>query len=115
MKPFNLEEALAGKPVITGEGVSVRKVVFLDDCLDMPLVVFIGRKAFNCSLSGECITPEKKKFNIFMAVEKKTVWVNVYHVKGTLGLGRIKHLTQEEALARITNKKNYVQTIEISN
>jgi hypothetical protein len=48
-----------------------------------------------------------------MSPEKKTVWVNVYNYRHTLALGRGRHLTEEAALAKITNRETYIKTMKI--
>ena len=68
---------------------------------------------YSCSLEGECTNSTGRVFSIYMAPEKKTVWVNVYNYKHTLALGRGRHLTEEQALARITNADTYIKTMKI--
>jgi hypothetical protein len=113
MIPFNLEEALNGKLVVTEEGKSVRKVVFIDECLARPIVALVDNQPYSCNLEGECTNSTGKLFKIYMSPEKKTVWVNVYNNGNTLALGRGRHLTEEAALARITKKDTYIKTMKI--
>jgi hypothetical protein len=113
MIPFNLEEALKGKEVITDKGLAVRKVVFIDECLTRPIVALVDNQPYSCNLQGECTNSTGKVFNIYMSPERKTVWVNVYNNGNTLALGRGRHLTEEAALARITKKETYIKTMKI--
>jgi hypothetical protein len=85
MKPFNLQEALAGKPVITRAGKTVTKLVAFDiPDGKYPLVASIyGRDSVEVyTLSGEFFTTYGKNrasdYDLFMASTKKTGWMNVY-------------------------------------
>lgn len=86
MRPFNLEEAKAGKPVCTRDGKDARII-----CFDMrnpiyQIVALIDDKAFYnteiislCTKSGtDAINGEDTRNDLFMKTEKKEGWVNVY-------------------------------------
>jgi hypothetical protein len=76
-KPFNLERALAGDPVVMMDG---RPVIFtrFDIC---------GRRALHGVVEGHLISWFKdgryyasgeSRYDLFMATKKRTVWVNLY-------------------------------------
>lgn len=80
MKPFNLEEALSGKPVITRKGLKVlglHNFGNLKDEIDFSLVAIVEKEGIIA------YTEEGKYFkydaeeekDLFMASEKKTMWM----------------------------------------
>lgn len=115
MKPFNLSDALAGKPVVTRNGRTVSKVVLVDETLQFPLVAVINGKMFAHDRQGQYFTTAETENDLFMASTKKSVWVNVYDEGGKLGVSKVKYDTQEECLRNITRKGKYIKTIEITN
>lgn len=114
MKPFNLSDALAGKPVVTRDGRTVSKVVLVDDTLEHCLVAVINGKMSAHDRQGQFTTTETER-DLFMASTKKSVWVNVYDEGGKLGVSKVKYDTEEECLKNITRKGKYIKTIEITN
>lgn len=115
MKPFNLSDALAGKPVVTRDGRTVSKVVLVDDTLEHCLVAVISGKMFAHNRQGQQYTTTESDKDLFMASTKKSVWVNVYDEGGKLGVSKVKYDTEEECLQNITRKGKYIKTIEITN
>ena len=94
MKPFNLEAALAGEPVVTRDGRDVTNLVYFPDA---------GGVYKIAGVLDECVetfTEEGFFFNyeaqsahdLFMKPKKRTVWVNLY-----LDGSYFKHETQELA------------------
>jgi hypothetical protein len=90
MKPFNLEEAKAGKPIQYRNG---RKVTFI---AHVP-TAWVGSRVVCLGPGGEIIlrpesgiynTLSEQKGNYFidlvMAPEKKTVWINLYKANVSL-------------------------------
>lgn len=79
-KKFNLEEALAGKPVVTREGKPVTQLVKFED-VDDPYRVLVGvvdRNILAWSSSGMYSYDSTDNSNdLFMAPEKK--WTNLYY------------------------------------
>ena len=83
-KPFNLEEALAGKPVVTREGEHVLKVVsFLGVETDSEYLVWFATASGICSCypNGKQFSgPEDHYRDLFMEVEDEVVWIN-FHLR----------------------------------
>jgi hypothetical protein len=107
MKPFNLEEAKAGKPVVTGDKSKARIV-----CWDFkstedryPLVVLVedGRGYEDMLLyskDGNFEFDEKNpQYDLFMAPAKKTGWINIYPARIT------SNLSDREARAIFNSKE----------
>ena len=79
MKLFNLEEALAGKPVVTQDGRKVTHLHLFECDLKLPLCVVIENSTciYQFRKDGQW-TSEPSGLNLFMAPVEKTVWVNLY-------------------------------------
>lgn len=78
MKPFNLEAALAGEPVITRSGEEVTQITLFK--IDNPYPVFgiIGGQIFAFSPTGKNHLNRDTANDLFMASKKRVVWVNLY-------------------------------------
>lgn len=97
MKPFDLEKAKKGDPVITQGGDKVRILCFDSKIKNYPIIALVT----NDSNDEECEEVETftvtGKFNIFrseicshdlaMALKKVTRWVNLYLVDGKIQTG----------------------------
>lgn len=85
MKPFNLKEAIAGAPMITRDG---RKAVLLayDEELDRKIIckVYDDYTEAETFLDGGKYFKDhsESRYDLFMATQKKTVWVNFYNSHG---------------------------------
>ena len=110
MKPFNLEEALAGKPVRTRDGQVVSELHrFKSQDLDEPLAGIVDDSVHCWTLAGEYFENGITNFDLFMAVEKKQCWKNVYRRgKGQISLSTSSYLTEDSALDNKSESKDYV-------
>lgn len=77
MKPFNLQEALTGKPVVTRDGRPVTKITNFG-ITDYPLVGVLGKEIEGWRVDGSYCPPANTRKDLFMAPEKKEGWVNLY-------------------------------------
>lgn len=77
-KPFDLERALAGDPVVTRGGWPVTQLVKFDasDAI-CPLHGVLGGNIFAWRVDGRYFTDCKFGYDLFMAPKKRTVWVNL--------------------------------------
>jgi len=73
MKPFNLEEALAGAPVCTRSGEPVTQLTPFTVTSDHPLVGVIEGEFYRWTLDGRF--PSYSPRDLFMAPVKRTGWV----------------------------------------
>lgn len=118
MKPFNLEEAKAGKPVCTREGCSARIICFdrVDD--KQPIVALIkmddGTETviyYDKNGMAYGTLNEKHSLNLMMKSEKKQGWVNLYRESyGGLYTSDV-YFTQETALKSKSDNEKYIDTI----
>lgn len=120
MKPFNLKDALAGKPVVTRDGRKVEGLTHFPtlkkDYNSLPLVgVVEGYMRFWSDTvpslgSGNPI-------DLFMVGTKKTMWGNVYrHVDNGCPKMGFLYPTKKEAEQWITagTRETFLATVEVS-
>jgi len=85
MKPFNLEEALAGKPVVTKSGIPVTQIsefkVDEDSFYSVAGVIYGALSLWDKSGKYNITKDELHSFDLLMAPEKKSIWVNVWENK----------------------------------
>lgn len=112
MKPFNLEEAKVGKPVVTREGIPVRMLCFDGGLADDHNIIYIVKDIVMWVKSNGCYSDKfESVWDLFMKPLKQTVWVNVYNDSGRIYTLN-SYATQEEALLN-TAPKHYLKTISI--
>lgn len=85
MKPFNLEEAKAGKPVCTRDGRDVRILCFDVKNENFPIIALvhnsIGNVEYDCSYTNDrfCVSSEHESIDdLMMKGEKKQGWLAIY-------------------------------------
>ena len=82
MKPFNLEEALAGAPVVTKKGDLVTGIVKFNLKNDSPYPVAGIHYNHVCLWSKEGIfnvsTDTQHDMDLFMAEPQKFIWINLW-------------------------------------
>jgi hypothetical protein len=85
MKPFNLLQALEGKPVITRNGELVTEIIqFANISSPYCIAGICNGTIYTWSIDGQIdvISDLEHKKDLFMAEESKTIWINVWkHVK----------------------------------
>ena len=123
MKPFNLKEAKAGKPVCNRAGEDVRIICFdRKSDFNTPIIALHindgAEDLFSHRIDGKyregCLV---SKFDLFMKGERRKVWANMYSEfpnSRVRCFGSLKsYETEEEAKAAIINSKNYIATVPI--
>jgi len=84
MKPFNLQEALAGKPVVTRDGRKVSRIIHMPEVADPynKVLAISDARYMTYSESGEfSLYNWSSVHDLFMASEKKEGWIAVYKKK----------------------------------
>jgi hypothetical protein len=91
MKRFNLQDALAGKPVVTRNGTPAE--VFQDKEGDLFVVVknrVVDKQVFQITKTGRFYDDgNESPLDILMASEKRTIWLNLYENTTSPKLGYI--------------------------
>jgi hypothetical protein len=77
MKPFNLEQALAGKPVVTRDGRPVKIAGYNPDAFDGKKVIgWVGKDAEMWQENGQYYgSVYACNFNLFMAPTERKEWI----------------------------------------
>lgn len=117
MKPFNLEEAKAGKPVITRAGHTARVVCWDRKDKYFPILALVGEReeSFYFTIDGRFYNTVESRLDLFMADEKKEGWINLYHKmtnKNERWSGNI-YSSKEDAISKGGTSSNYITTIKI--
>lgn len=102
MKPFNLERALAGAPVVTRKGAPVIEIHHFAKVENGDLSVYAivdGYVRIFTKRGAYCLGVEHA-FDLFMAPVKRVGWVNIYldgHADGWSHCGQVVYTSEEEA------------------
>lgn len=103
MKPFNLEEAKAGKPLITRDGRDAKFIAHVPECApSFRLICLIdgcGHVTDYCENGSKFPEPRDSREDVFMKTVKTTVYVNLYK-NGEW----VPHISAENARASATTK-----------
>jgi len=81
MRKFNLKEALEGKPVVTRNGELVTEIIQFANISSPYCIAGVCNGAiYTWSIDGQIdvISDLEQKKDLFMAEEKKTIWINVW-------------------------------------
>lgn len=79
MKPFDLEAALAGAPVVTRGGRPVTQLVTFDITGSDRLFGVVDGRIVRCwKVDGNYYSKADNDLDLFMPSEKRTLWVNLY-------------------------------------
>jgi len=83
MKPFNLADALAGKPVVTRDGSHVKIAGYDPNAnASQKLLVWISGRGEAFYEKGNYLVKGNHKYDLFMAPEKREYWVALCHKNG---------------------------------
>lgn len=122
-KPFNLEKAKAGKPVVTREGQPARLFSF-NVCNKKYPIVGVHTTTNGVEISemweanGKCSKNNFSQhghnhYDLFMLVKQKNVgWINLYQQAYGVLSTKVIHTSKEEAL-KYKNNAGYVKTVKI--
>lgn len=120
MRPFNLEEAKAGKPVCTRDGRDGRIICFDRRANIYPIVALMDSVDKNSEIllvytnKGFCYPDRITDNDLVMKPEKKEGWVNVYeHPDHESFVGTKIFENEESAKLAATDIDNYKTTAKI--
>ena len=117
MKPFNLEEAKAGKPVYNRDGNDVRIICFdKRSYRNYPIVALHTEgdieEMFLHNINGK--HQNFSRFDLFMKSEKKEGWVNIYKdSNGAYKNSIIIHSSKEDAIKERCLIDDCIDTVKI--
>jgi len=79
MKPFNLEQAIAGKPIVCRDGTPAKFLYYEEGVVScFPLGVLIEGVHIAYTAVGTYWNVTAGPKDLFMASEKKSGWINIY-------------------------------------
>lgn len=96
MKPFDLEAAKRGEPIVCRDGTPAKFIAHVPETSkDSRVVVLIKRVIYVIGEDGQCARMKNKTdpLDVFMAPKKRTIWINAYWSGATV----FSFGTQEEA------------------
>lgn len=104
MKPFDLEKAKAGFPVVTRDGRPARIICFdrIDDRYS--IIALITEEKHRCeiinsyTIDGKCNIGENSLFDLFMAPTKVKKYANIYEYNVENKIFGFLHDTVKEAI-----------------
>lgn len=116
-KPFDLEEAKAGKPVCTKGGQKARIICF-DAKGDKPIIALVemgtAETPNNYPIDGKAVSAKEASCDLMMLPEKKEGWVNIYHDKeGNIYTDENVYNTEKDAINFCPHDKCRVATVKI--
>jgi hypothetical protein len=114
MKKFNLQEALAGKPVISREGKQVTQLHLfnINESSTYSLFGVVDNDIQSFTKDGKWDKNSNEgSRDLFM--EPEVAYVNVYKGCGGYTLGTL-YTTREEAETMANKDKDYIKTVEIT-
>lgn len=111
-KPFDLEKAMAGEPVVTRDGRPYKFGAYNPDA-GFPIVGWIETTPFSHKEDGRVNDLHKMPTDIFMAAKTQKVWVNLLLSKYS-GSICSSLCTDEESVMKDRNNNNFIflKTIE---
>ena len=118
MKPFNLQKALAGEPVVTRDGQKIIEIHYFKYVkTKFPLVVHIENNSSvdHYTINGKWTEDfENEELDLFMA--EPEAWINVYYSKIQDKIwNSVKYNSEKEAKENIvTTMSSYLTTVQIS-
>jgi len=78
MKPFDLEKAKAGHPIVTRDGRDIEFIGVSSGSLKYPVCAVFDQSIQTFTRDGLYALNEVSQFDLFMAPTKVKRWVNVY-------------------------------------
>ena len=87
-KPFNLEAALTGAKVVTRDGREVTQLVKFETTEGQPLRGVVNGLVTGWCATGEYFKGDQDQLDLFMAPQKKKLWVWIEPVS-SFGIHRV--------------------------
>ena len=109
LKPFDLEAAKAGKPVCTRDGRKARIICFDRESVASIVALIMDNndreEIHSYYEDGKSARTQEYHYDLMMLPEKRKGWINIHQYD--------VYKTKEEAEAKVSDKANYLTTIEI--
>lgn len=98
MKPFDLEAAKRGDPIITRDGREVKFIAYVPEAKKSDQVIVWDHRDITCHYDdGRFSRYDTSDRDLYMAPKKRTVWVNFYPSVDNEPPLAMTHKSQEKA------------------
>lgn len=116
MKKFNLEEALAGKPVITRDGKEATQLVLFKTVGVYPLLCVADEELLSYTKEGNHVmSGTESSYDLFMKPTKKSGWTAVIRLaNGRIVMAETIHKTKQDAENVLWTHCEVLDIIEIT-
>jgi hypothetical protein len=83
LKPFDLEKALAGEPVVTRDGINVEEIFYFAKALHVrrKLCSIFGGRYYFYEENGKYLQDQDYCLDLFMAPKKKKLYIAIKKIK----------------------------------
>ena len=119
MKPFNLQDCIAGKKVITRDGKEYKFGAYNQEAInDRQIAGWVKDHVISHAADGTYLGDGNEHGkDLFMASEKKEGWINIYKandlIRGGLVYVSEKAAKESRHLSELEPKGEYITTIKI--
>lgn len=122
MKPFNLEEAKAGKTVCTRDGKPVRIICYDAKYKNTPIIALIDLNyeelimAYTNEGKWSFASDNDTNYDLFMVGEKREGWINLYRgytFSSCTSVDTEVYPTEQDAKIHIEANQDYLATVKI--
>jgi hypothetical protein len=110
MKPFNLQDALAGKPVVTRDGKAVKQIAYFPEVETYAVMAYIEGSDVDTYTREGSYWSSKGTHDLFMASTKKTGWVNIY--RENITGGKMLRLSADGTTGHNIHPSKYVADVK---
>ena len=116
MKPFDLERALKGEPVITREGRKVSELHYFETCDDPGecVVTIIDGEMLLYYKDGNYFDDKTTEDDLFMAPRKVTKWAQIVKIKADVAISLNRTLFDSKEEARNAYCNDYFDVIDVA-
>lgn len=115
MKEFNLEEALAGSPVITRGGKEVTQIVLFKADKEYPLFCVVDEEIISYTKEGKSFSSGESNYDLFMKPTKKSGWTAVLRLNnGQVVVSETIHKTKQRVEEIFWTNCKVLDIIEIT-
>ena len=113
LKPFDLEAAKRGEPIVRRDGIPCRFLLHVPDALENCRVIFLSEKTILSTREDGRIYPNVNVgCDLFMAPKKRKVWVNVFAVENPrVGYAYDDRIAADDAMRY--SSRNRIACIEV--
>ena len=114
MKPFDLEKALAGEPVVTRSGVPVTEIYHFKTSRDrFPVRAVVNGGLSSYNTDGRWGITHTNN-DLFMAPVKKQEWVNIHKNDCCYFIGFTVFDNERSAVKAGSQNGNYIKSVLVS-